>query len=71
MARGRDWSTKQFKGGIKNDITKVTMRTGMVNARYQDGHTSQTTSDRTLYTRTSAEPPVERSQQIDVKNNDV
>ena len=71
MARGRNWATKVFPGGIRNDICKVTMRTGAVNARYEDGHTNQTTEQRTLFARTSSEQSERRDQVNGVKDSDV
>lgn len=69
MSTNRD--TKQYAGGILNRIHRVCWRTGEVNVRTSDGYPDQTTAVRTVIGRTSAEPPVERTQQQDVKNNDV
>lgn len=68
----QNYETKVYGGGLRNRINRVTLRTGgRSNASYNSGFTGQSYSARTLIERTVAEPPVERSLQDGVKENDV
>ena len=68
MAVNRD--TKSY-GGVRNRIHRIVTRTGEVNVQYADSYPDQTNSPYAIIDRTSAEPPVARSQQDTVKDSDI
>lgn len=71
MRDNRD--VKVYKGGVRNRINHVTMRTGESVVAYQDLTANQSTNPHILINRTArpAEQPTERSLQDGVKYNDV
>lgn len=75
MAKNHE--NKQYPGGIRNRINRITLRTsGDSTAHYNGPHTDQhndvdTFDARSVISRTTPEPPVGRIDQDGTKDNDV
>jgi len=74
MAKNHE--NKVYAGGIRNRINRISMRTGAAMVQYNGPHTDQhdgTTvyEPRSVIGRVTNEPPVPRSSQDGVKDNDV
>lgn len=70
----RDYENTIFPGNLRNRINRITMNTGVAKVHYNDGRSGQnngTYDPRSVISRTTQEPPVERNLQNGVKDKDV